>query len=72
MSANYQLSGPEPIDPHRIEQFFDGKLSINELVILAQDAIDSGGFVKYGPHLYYLVLHCSTQGLCRATGMYLQ
>ncbi|MHB8388008.1 MAG: hypothetical protein ACYDBH_00335 [Acidobacteriaceae bacterium] len=68
----YAMGYSQSLDPRRIEAFFNGKLDINECVILAQDVVEAGATRDYGLHVWDLVFHCIEQGLCTITGRYKQ
>jgi len=55
---------------YRVDQLLANKLTINEIVVLAQDIIDDGTVVNWGRNVYDVVVHCVNQRLCTLTGMY--
>ncbi|MCR4302257.1 MAG: hypothetical protein NUV51_11640 [Sulfuricaulis sp.] len=56
----------------RVDAFLEGKLSTNEIVLLAQDIVEDGSVFNWGQHIFDLVSHCVSQGLCTLTGRYQQ
>jgi len=62
---------PALLDLHRVEAFFDGKLSPGELVVLAQDALEAGYLLTLGPKVFNLIIHYIDRNLVTTTGRYL-
>lgn len=56
----------------RVDAFLEGKMTPNEIVLLAQDIIEDGSVFNWGQHVYDLVNHCVNQNLCMLTAGYKQ
>jgi hypothetical protein len=68
MGCDVSQSSPDFATPHpllrRIEALQKGKLSTNEITILAQDMIDAGEVMNWGKNVFDIVSHCVVQNLC--------
>ena len=61
----YRMGSAQPLDPKRLEAFFDKKLTIRELATFAQDLIECGRSVQaLGPSALRLINHYVEEGLC--------
>jgi hypothetical protein len=65
---DYVMGYHAPLDPHRVEDFFNGKLSSQELVTFAQDVIESGEAMLRGPNVHRLCWHMLDMNLCTLPG----
>ena len=68
MTPDYQMGYQVRLDPHRIESFFKGELDGAELVLFAQDVIESGEAMLRGPDVHRLCAHMLNQNLCTLPG----
>ena len=66
--SDYVMSYGAPLDPHRVEAFFNGELDSQSLVTFAQDVIESGEYRVRGPNVYKLVMHMLDINLCTLPG----
>ena len=71
MTPGYRMGYQAPLNPTRIDAYFRGELSSQELVLFAQDAIEVGA-TRCDPGLYCVARHCVDQGLCTENGRLLQ
>lgn len=69
---DYEMGYCAPLDLHRVEKFFDGKLTCQELVLFAQDVIEAQQVFSLGPRVYRLAHSFVEQRICTVTGSYLQ
>ena len=68
----YEMRYGADLDLKRVEDFFDGKLSPNDMAVLAQDVVEAGLVFGLGPDIHRLVVHCVNNNLCTITGAYKQ
>jgi hypothetical protein len=68
MISNYQLGFQQPVAPQRLQDFIDGKLDLNETVLLMQDVLETGLIHRLSSPFFFAAQYCVDQGYVTVYG----
>jgi hypothetical protein len=68
MTPGYLMGYQEPVQTARVKDFVQGRLDIDDMVLLAQDVIEAGVLPSLSVKFFTLAQHMVDRRLCTCTG----